>query len=364
MNNKKKILLVVDAPGPAELIHPVVPLLKKKSNLLIILVREAPAKILGKYKHLRCDTEDGVEAIYKKFNPDILAVSISSLVLGPYVANKFTKLAHKNKKSTVCFQDFWANHRWPMNFKMLKYWQTMLVPDKLAKKYLLEDDYKGKIIITGNPAYERFKKISVAEKRKRMRKKLKIPGNKIVFLYIGAGTPEAYKEDAITFNFFADTLQELKKDKKYKDLILICHSHPRDENPERYKKMAPDLNILDALEINLADELLPIADVVISMYATNLIHCCYLRIPAISILLPNAGKEMLAKISLNDFPPNVFGATIGIYKKSKGILKLKIEKILTDKKYRAKIKQVQKKYFAFSKDSSAQKILRAILVYP
>lgn len=361
MIKKKKILLVVDAPGPGEFIYPAVPLLQKRSNLLMVLVREAPARVLGKYKHLRCDTEDKAEAIYKKFNPDILAVSISSLVLGPYVANQFTMLAHRDKKPIICFQDFWANHRWPMNFKMLKYWRTMLVPDKLAEKYLLEDGYKGKIIITGNPSYERFKKISVAKERKRIRKKLKIPENEIVFLYIGASTPQSLNEDAITFDFLAGVLRELKKDKKYKDLILICRPHPRDENPERYKQVASDLNMLDTSKINLTDELLPMADIVISMYATNLIHCCYLRIPAISVLLPNAGRAKLKKISLDDFPPNAVGATTGVYKDSKVVLKSEIEKILTDKKYQLKIKQAQKKYFAFSKESSVQKAAGAIL---
>ncbi len=354
-------MLVTDAPGPAEMIYPAVPLLKKKSELQIVLVKEAPAKVLGKYKHLRCDKESGAEAIYKKFNPDIFVVSTSSLVLGPYVANKFTMLAHKDKKPVICFQDFWANHRWPMNCKMLKYWQTMLVPDKLAERYLKEDGYKGKIIITGNPSYERFKKINIVKERKRIRKKLKIPENKIVFLYIGAGTPQSYKEDAITFNFLAGALRELKKDKKYKNFVLICRPHPRDENPVRYKQMAPDLNILDTSRINLTDELLPLANIAISMYATNLIHCCYLRIPGISILLPGAGRKKLAQISLDDFPPNSVGATIGIYKKSKAILKQEIEKILFDKKYRAKITKAQKKYFALPKKSSAQKITGAIL---
>lgn len=361
MIKKKKILLVTDAPGPAEFIYPAVPLLEKKSNLQIVLVKQAPARVLGKYKHLRCDTEGKAETIYKKFNPDIFVVSTSSLVLGPYVANQFTMLAHKNKKPIICFQDFWANHRWPMNFKMLKYWRTMLVPDKLAEKYLLEDGYKGKIIITGNPSYERFKKISVAKERKIIRKKLKIPENKIVFLYIGASTPQSLNEDAITFDFLAGVLRELKKDKKYKDLILICRPHPRDENPDHYKQAAPDLNILDTSKINLTDELLPMADVVISMYATNLIHCCYLRIPAISVLLPNAGRAKLKKISLDDFPPNAVGATIGIYKESKAVLKKEIEKILYDKKYRLKIIKAQKKYFALPKKSSVQKIADAIL---
>ena len=167
---KKKILIVVDAPGPAEFILPVVPLLKK-CDVKVVTVKDSPMRILKKYRPIRCDKKEDAEKIYKKFNPDILLIAISSLVLGPYVNNRFTELAHKDAKKNICFQDFCANHRWPMNFKMLKYWQTMLVPDKLAENYLRKDGYEGKIIITGNPSFDRFRKRNLVKERKNLRKK-------------------------------------------------------------------------------------------------------------------------------------------------------------------------------------------------
>lgn len=352
----KKLLVVVDAPGPAEFIAPVIPKLSNY-DLELITVGESPTKILAKYRPIRLDQENKATAVYKKFNPDALLVATSSLVLGPYVNNKFTKLAHSDSKKIIAFQDYWANHRWPMNLKMMGYWDALLVIDELAKKFVLADGYQGKIIITGSPAFDRFKDVNVFKERRRLRKKFGIPENAFVILHCGTGTPQSWKEDETTFKFLADAVRSLKKD--CPDTILISRPHPRDENPDRYEKLAPDLKMPEISSIELTEDILPIADLILGMYSTNLIHACYLRIPGISILLPNAGKKRLAKISLSDFPPNKVAATIGIYRASVPELKKELEKIMQDSAYRSSIQARQKRFFPMEK-SAAKKAVNAI----
>lgn len=340
----RKLLIVVDAPGPAGFIAPVINELRSKNyELKIVTVKESPTTILAKQKPIRCDKESEAESIYKKFNPDFLLVAMSSLVKGPYVNNKFTEIAHANGKKIVCFQDFWANHRWPMNYKMMKYWDAVLVPDDLAKNLILQDGYERKVIVSGNPAFDKFGMVNVEKERSRLRKKFKVPEDSFVMLHCGTGTPQSWEADEITFKFIAGTVRALKKQNK--DVILISRPHPRDENPERYKEMAPDLDLLDTAKVALTDELLPIADVVLAMYSTNLIHACYLRIPAVSILLPDAGKERLEKTSLPDFPPNTVGATIGIYKNSVTDLEEEIKRIISDPARRLAIQKIQAQFF-------------------
>ncbi|GEM_PF-1508389 len=359
----KKLLIVVDAPGPAEFIAPVIPLLAKKYKIRVVTVKDSPTKILAKYKPVRCDSESEAEPIYKKFKPDALLAAISSLTLGPYVNNEFTKLARADGKKIICFQDYWANHRWPMNFKMMRYWDAMLVLDEMAENFVLQDDYRGEVIVTGSPAFDKFGKIDVAKEKARLRKKFLIPASAFVILHCGTGTPQSWKEDEITFKFIAETIREIQTDSSTRQLInskliLISRPHPRDENPNRYKNLAPDLNLLDTSSVGLTEELLPIADVVIAMYSTNLVHACYLRIPAISILLPDAGKKILDRVSLPDFPPNGVGATVGVYKESVNILK---EKIMTDEKHRAVIKLAQERFFPLNKKPSAHKVADEVL---
>jgi hypothetical protein len=344
-----KILIVVDAPGPAEFIAPVIPELRSKNyQLKIVTVGNSPTKILSKYKPIRIDKESEVEPIYNKINPDILLVAMSSLVTGPFVNPKFTELAYRDGKKIICFQDLWGNHRWPVNFKVMKYWDAILTLDNFGKKLILEDGYRGKVYAAGSPAFDRFRKINVAQERKRLRKKFHISENAFVIFYAGAGTPAGWQEDEITFKFLASAIKKLINSST-RELIFIAHPHPRDEKPNRYQKLAPDLKYFDASKIVLSEEVLPMVDVVVGMYATNLIHACYLRIPGISILLPNAGgKRLFENISLKDFPTNAMGATIGIYQENVGTLVEEFNKLMNG--------SPQRKFFRFGKKTATEKV--------
>ncbi len=355
----QQLLISVDAPGPAEFIAPVLPELKKKYKVLLVTVKESPAAILQKFNPTRCDSEADAEPIYREFRPDILLIAMSSLVLGPYINLEFAKLGKADGKKIILFQDFWANHRWPMNYKMLKTAETVLVPDDIAKGFIVEDGYEGKITVTGSPAFEKIQKINVAQERARLRKKLKIPEESFVILHCGTGTPQSWQEDEITFKFLAEAVKNFKN--AYPDTVFISRPHPRDEKPDRYFKLAPNLGLLDTSSVKLTDELLPVANAVVAMYSTNLIHACYLRIPAISILLPNAGKKRLEKISLADFPPNAIGATIGIYEPGQKTLLTHLEKIQNDANYRSILKFAQEKFFPIGKKSAVEKVLKALL---
>lgn len=361
---KKKILVVVDAPGPAEFIETVIPLLKKRAEVLLVTVNtstNAPYNILRKFDPMRADHEKDARQIYGLFNPDVLAIATSSLVLGPYVNNEFTRLAHEHGARIICFQDFWANHRWPMNFKMMKYWNKILAPDKLAKKFLLEDGYSGKIIITGNPNFDRFAKLNKEKERRWLRKKFNLNENDFVILYVGRGTPQAWQYDEITFAFFAKTILALRKEIKDKNIIVSVRPHPRDENPERYKKLSRDLNLLDTSAFPSSEDLLPLFDLVAGMQSANHVEACYLRIPAVCMVLPDAGKIIMEKISLADFPPNLIGASIGIYNNDVENGAAIFKKIITDDKFRQKIQNAQKKYFPLPKTPVAKKVSKEIL---
>lgn len=350
----QKILIVVDAPGPAEFVAPVIPELKAY-NLKLVTVGKSPTKILSKYKPIRIDKESEAESVYERINPDVLLVAMSSLVTGPYVNPKFTELAYRDGKKIICFQDLWGNHRWPVNFKVMKYWDAILTLDELGKKLILENGYRGKVYATGSPAFDRFRKVDVDRERRRLRRKFRIPEDAFVIFYAGAGTPAGWREDEITFKFLTKAVGAIQK--KNKNIIFIAHQHPRDEKPGRYQKLVPNLKYFDASKIMLSEDILPMADVVVGMYATNLIHACYLRIPGISILLPNAGgKRLFENLSLKDFPTNTMGATIGIYQEDVGALVEKFNKLMNGPQYRKKLLSKQKRFFQFGKNTATEKV--------
>ena len=365
MQKKKKILVVVDAPGPEEFIKSVVPLLKKKAEVFLDTVKtstNAPYNILCKFDPLRADREKDARQIYELFYPDILAVATSSLVLGPYVNNEFTRLAHEHGIKIICFQDFWANHRWPMNWQMMKYWDKVLTPDKLAEKFLLEDGYERKIEVTGNPNFDRFIKLDKEKERQWLRKKFNLNENDFVILYVGRGTPQSWEYQEITFDFFANTMRAAQKEIRDKNILVAVRPHPRDEDPARYEKFSKGLCLLDTGSFPSSGDLLPLFDLVAGMQSTNHIEACYLQISAACIMLPDAGKLIMEKISLADFPPNLVGASAGIYSNNEESGKEIFKKIISDRKFRAEIQNAQKKYFPLPKTSAAKKVAEALLL--
>lgn len=183
-------MIVVDSPGSAEFIEMAIPILKKEAEIMLVTVNtpaEAPYKILKKYNPERADREEDAVKIYELFNPDILAVGTSSLLFGPYVNNEFARLAKEHGKKIICFQDFWANHRLPMNFKMMKEWNKIIIPDEIAKKLLLEDGYENEIVVTGNPNFDRFINLGVAKERQWLRGKFNLKDNDFLFCISDAG---------------------------------------------------------------------------------------------------------------------------------------------------------------------------------
>lgn len=354
----RKLLIALDAPGPAEFIAPVIPLLKKKNKVSIITVHESAALILRKFRPFSITSREAAQKAYAEFSPDGLLVATSSLALGPFVLNDLTRLAKKENKLIICFQDYWGNHRQPQNFLMMDSWDAVLTPDALAKKLLREDSYHGQILVTGSPAFERFKNIKVMSERLRLRRKFKIPRDAFVILYAGTGTPGSEESDAETFRLLIDTVREFMNENE--NSALIVRPHPRDENPGHYASLAKNVPFVDTSKNPLSDQLLPVADVVVSTYSTSLLHAGYLRLPAVSILLPKAGKHRLEAIHLSDFPPNQAGATIGVYTPSVAVLKNVFRKIKNDTEFRRRFQKNQNKFFAFPKKSATRNAAQAI----
>ncbi len=347
---QRRILIAVDAPGPAEFIAPVIPLLrhgtwdKRHGNweTKIVTVGNSDTNILKQYRPIQCTTQRDAERVFRSFRPHTLLLGMSSLPKTP-VHRLPVSLAAREHIPLIAFQDYWGNHRNPENAPILKHAQKILVPDLFAQTLLLEDGFRGEIVITGNPAFQKFSRVNVARERAKIRKKLGIPARAFFVLYVGTGTPQSAKMDEITFIFFARAIDLFKRSEK--NLFVAVHAHPRDEHPNRYRELAPRLTTVDTSRFPLADSLLPAADVVISMYSTNLIHACFLRIPGISILLPNAGRKRLRQFGLDDFPPNRAGATVGIYTNSPALLARTLNRLNHDRTFRKTLVLRQKKYF-------------------
>lgn len=356
MSNVKKILCVADAPGPAEFLLPVLPLISGGNAVTVVAVGRA-TDVLTTVNPTICASEAEAEKVYNEAKPDLLVAAISSLIeIGPYVNNTLIELAAKDGAPIICLQDFWANHRWPSNKKMLPYYTAACVLDEFSKKLWKEDGFKGEIHVTGSPAFDKFAGVDVAAERARLRGQFNlVPENKLVF-YVGQGVPRHYETDKKTFSFVVSALKALGD----QNIKFVARPHPRAADFSCYQEIAGGVDLLDTSSTPFTENILPLGDVVVSITATNLIHCCLLRIPAVSVLLPGTGMKMMKDIGLDDFPPNTSGASVGIYEENSQNLTDVLRRIFGDESYRLALRQNQEKHFPLD-TRAAEKVAQVIL---
>lgn len=352
---KKTILCIADAPGPAESLAPVIPLLRKDARVVVVAVGTA-MKILQPLGAIACDDESAVDELFNNIKPDILLSAISSLTHGPYVNNRFVALARVHAVPIISLQDYWGNHRASQNKEIIPHINAVCVPDEFAASLWKDDGFSGEIFVTGNPAFDRFANIDVAKQKSRLRAQLYINDSDRVILYAGQGTPHHIEADKKTFAYVAQAIRLINE---HMPVTLIARPHPRAVETEYYKEYSHGIETVDTSVFALSDEILPAADVIVAMCSTSLLHACYLRIPAVSVLLPEQGRALLKEIGLDDFPPNVMGATAAIYDENPASLKEVLEKIFMDKLYCTHLRAMQEKNFLFD-GGAAEKVAAVI----
>ncbi len=349
-----KIICIADTPGPAEMMFPILSLLKKRAEVLVLAYGKA-FEVLSSFGAVEIKTVEEAISEFEKFKPEILVDAISSLTNGPYIQNILIEKASREKVKIVCLQDIWANHRWIHNEPSLKYSDLVCTLDEFGASLWREDNFSGKVVATGNPAFEKFRDVDVKGERARVRARLNLSESDSVIFYVGQGTPRAIEEDKKTFKLLTDSLRLIKK----LPIKLIFRPHPRAEETKYYKEFSSGLDVIDTSSIHFSENLLPVADLVVSIFATNLIHACYLRLRAMSIMLPGAGGEITENLRLKDFPPNTLGATVGIYKDDPQALSETISKILIDENFRQSIKIKQEQNFILD-GKSAERVASEI----
>ena len=342
MNTPKKVLCIADAPGPAEFLAPVIPYMVREAVVRVVAVGTARS-VLKAFDPVICDDESQVSRIFMEFKPDLIVSAISSLAHGPYVNNAFIKLAHEQGVPVISLQDYWGNHRWPQNKEIVPFLSAVCVPDQLAESLWKEDGFKGVIAVTGNPAWDRFSDFDLERERHLMRARLNLASEDHVILFAGQGTRHHLEADRATFLYVTTAIRELQKE--FPTTKLIVRAHPRAAESEYYKEYARGIEMIDTAFAEFSEEVLPAADIAVSMFSTNLIHACYMRIPAVSVLLPEQGRALLRGVGLDDFPPTTMGASAGIYEENPQELVDVIKKLYTNQEYRLHMRDSQQRHF-------------------
>jgi hypothetical protein len=339
----KKILFFACDPGGANTLIPLIEPLAKTRKVLIF----------GKSSALKKYQENGYKGadVIKRFNKNSLAEVIKFLqqqspdvVVTGTSANDMTEKylwrgAQRLGIPALAILDQWVNYgirfskyglkdikKYEKNKKQDYLPTKILVMDDYAKKQLIKEGIDGKkIVITGNPHFEKIsksRKIFTKEKINKLKQSLGLTQSDLVVLFVSEPLAASYSDSKKYWGFseeeillaIIDALAKLTWQTS-QAITLIVKLHPK-ENRDRFEQMIKNL---PNPRINIIIEhdrpplgLIMLADLICGMFSIILQEAVILGKPILSVtiglkrknvfVLENMGlaKSILSKRELND----------------------------------------------------------------
>lgn len=289
-----KIWAVMKDPGGTNAVWPVVEELRRRKHIVLPIAHGKAIELLAEKKVSFVAAQD-TNALQNEFLylPDVY---ITSMCNDGGIGRNMIPALRSMGIPTVAVQDYWGRTALT-EFRDPRYWpDAVCAQDKLGKEMVLdawtgyETVLRGRVEITGQPAFDVFAAIDVPATKMRVLKNSDCKESFQVVLY--AGQLEASAE---TFASLVKALNCLPQ-----PVRLIALKHPRmsSDAPEEEKLWNEALgqftNGVVLKKGNFSTEEWVVAsDLIVSMFSTLLATAAHLRKECLSILLPEAGGKRL-----------------------------------------------------------------------
>lgn len=308
--------------GSANAVFPVLHELQKNSHDILVYADGVSAeKFKDEYPLISasCPPEKVLDWFSYKYGISAAILGISSP--GGVIPTTFTNACRNRKIPIVAVDDYWASHCMMINWEELP--DMICVQDELAKNLLLESwgsrGYcSNQVIVTGQPAFDRFKDTDCRSANKQLRTLLKLDKGWPIIFFPGQiyGMAEALL-------IVVEALNSISR-----PVYFIMRDHPRVASPNAteefkqirraYKDVLSQLNVgqlVDSSSLKSGDLCTAGADIVIGIYSTMLTEACYMRKPTIVVWTPDGqvGLEMESGNNLHRNPVAVSGAALEVF---------------------------------------------------
>lgn len=315
----KKILVFAREAGGAAAVAPVCEtLLKKKDYNLLFLANDKACTVFDKsgfeYKNYIKHDDDLLEDFLKdKWNslPDLLLTSASSIPNLSMTDKLLWRWAGGKGVKSIGILDQWQNYELRFSgvddSERLAYMPDFIfVMDETAKREMIVDGIpEDRIIITGQPAFDRIKTEQKALNGKKIKKDLRIDEDSIAVVFVAElltnyfGDRLGYTEQTV-LKFIGDTLNELCN----KKIQLLIKLHPENKNDD----FEWALNKWPMIGTQIIDkafspqESIAAADMVIGMTSVMLIESIIAGKPTVSLQLNSMVDSQLAATKAGAIP--------------------------------------------------------------
>jgi hypothetical protein len=278
----KNVLIFSRDPGSAQALIPVVKELVKRENISINVVSDGRAKELFERSFSNAldvtpaDTTLGLSSFP---TPDLMLTDTSASERGLEMQG----IALFPDVPLVLVEDYYATaspylRRLHENRATLPKPRRICVMDEAAKKIIEErfPDIGGRIVVTGQPAFDRFAQEQVETIRTSTRERLGLTKEDTLITYMGVAS--GIKEEMIK------TMEQIKKGGG--NSYFIFRRHPRDNTTDaEYRKCIEDAGVrtLDVAGDLTTDQISAASDLIMTNWSTEGIHAAYRRIPTLYV---------------------------------------------------------------------------------
>lgn len=302
--NVKNILIISRDPGSANALSPVIrKLIELKTARITAMTDGKAEEILEKnFKTKNITPETMVLGADKMFEtPNVILVDASSSEIGldTYAFATFPEVPK------VLIEDYYSTAKRFISVlaeRKLPMPEKICVMDKGAKKIITDEfpDLEERIIITGQPSFDKFSKENTEMIAKNTREKLHISfdDNLVVFM--------ATNDEIEKMIQLAEALRLVEN-----DFYFVFRRHPRDNvSYNEYERVFIDrgIKLLNTNQFT-TDEISAAADVILTTWSIEGINSIYRRKPTVNIVDNNF---KIPKDLVLPLVPVKLGASIGV----------------------------------------------------
>ncbi len=309
--------------GGTNAIFPVVEKVQSRGDVAPILYADGVSFERFKAAYPLISTGFNPEELLKWFKPQVVVTTTCSP--GGVVPVELVIHAKSMGIKTVVVQDYWGNHLkdpfWKdSKLRKPKYLpDLMCVQDEFAKRLVLENwpEYSPEqVIITGQPAFDRLRKVRCDLARPNLRRFFNLSEESWPVVHFSGqiwGQAQAIGATIEALNMVG------------KPVYFFLRDHPRllasDAPPEykQYYEAYKDLpyalkkgRIINSSHFNSSDSVNAGADIVMGISSTAIVEACYLGKWCISTWVPEGAQAVYEESAgaLNVFPPVALGACL------------------------------------------------------
>ena len=245
MEKNYKIIFAAQDKGGFDAVLPVIKEFKKDRRNKIYLILDGPAYVHAKKLKIKSflgnkKSQKQIENYIKKINPDVVFTATSR---GFSIEKKVIKICKKLEKLSIAIVDYWGNYleRFGKKLEFLPDY-VLALDEKMEKELIAQGIHKKRIIVTGNPRFDKF----LSYKKQKEKKNLVV--------FYSQPFIETKNKEFDEVKIFQNIVRNFEKKQLNKKIIIKFH--PAEKKYNKFDKIIKNTKLSVRKEKSLSSDVL------------------------------------------------------------------------------------------------------------